>query len=169
MKGVLQRRLTEDGDCLTACIASILEYDYDEVPDFALKADFEWWQGVQQWLGMRGFQMLRIQLNGNTPWFPMEFSPVCICVGPNKSNRQHATVGFPEAGGLGENLKVVQIWDPAEGNGVESVDDLIFLVPLDPKKQITITRQIFYNDAEAKHIDNANGTAPDAPRETGSN
>jgi hypothetical protein len=169
MKSVTQKRKTADGDCLTACIASLLEYDYDEVPDFALETDdWLWWGSVQKWLGLRGFQMLRLQLNGNVPWFPMAFSPLCICVGPNASGLAHATIGYPEPGGDdGKQLEVMQIFDPGEAGGVESCTDLIFLVPLDPAKKINISR-IHYHDDAKKHNNNGSGIAPDATGEAGS-
>ena len=60
MTPVDQRVLDHDpargrfGDCLRACVASVLELPYEAVPQFAVADD--WVERLQEWLAPRGTQ-----------------------------------------------------------------------------------------------------------------
>ena len=49
MKPVKQTRFGEEGNCWQACIASILELELDEVPDFVNDYD-DWYTETFEWL-----------------------------------------------------------------------------------------------------------------------
>lgn len=44
-----------DGNCLSACIASLLERPLREVPDYK---DADWWQNWENWLQELGFEFI---------------------------------------------------------------------------------------------------------------
>ena len=57
--------LLERGNCLSACLASILELPITEVPNFHVVCDvdsIDWGDAVNQWLGTRGYWFLEM------PW-----------------------------------------------------------------------------------------------------
>lgn len=135
MKRVLQKRKNagETGDCLSACIASLLGLDLDLVPDFGLEErDDKWWISVQKWLEQYNFQLLRWELTSRTPWYAMPGNPMCILVGSTDAGIKHAVVGYPKDPGLGQDVTFEQVHDPADSNGIASVDALMFLIPVDP-------------------------------------
>lgn len=58
MRPVFQTKFKPpDGNCMQACIASVLELDLDDVPNF-VDAQSGWWEQLTEWLGKRGL----------TPW-----------------------------------------------------------------------------------------------------
>lgn len=54
------------GNCMAACVASLLELDLDNVPNFAADPRDTWWQGFQEWLVDRGW--VAVVLDGDYPW-----------------------------------------------------------------------------------------------------
>lgn len=109
MKAVDQTRLGfgQDGDCpgncWAACIASILEFDLDEIPD----EEYFWKPGmtaveswnlyqpvVREWLKDRGIALIHITF-ADDAYFRNGFDPLCIISGPSPRNPefQHAVVG----------------------------------------------------------------------------
>lgn len=137
----LQLIKTETGDCLRTCIANLLEYPVDEVPNFlAIDGEVDgwelWWFNLQEWLMRRGYFFLEVRLTKHTPWFPLPFDALCMFVGhtnatkgkPEKERHRHAVIGR-----VGKNEEFEVLHDPLpEGSGLEQVESLCFLVPLDP-------------------------------------
>lgn len=78
------------GNCLAACVASLLELEIGEVPNFRLATDP--WGGMQAWLGARGLFAVRC------PADPERIYPTprvhCILTGPSPRNPvAHAVIG----------------------------------------------------------------------------
>lgn len=66
---VFQTKFTvEDGDCMRACIASVLELPLDEIPNFteAEGGERNMWDLLSAWLYERGLALLH--LGGKTDW-----------------------------------------------------------------------------------------------------
>ena len=53
------------GDCFRACIASILELPYDEVPHFVMEED--WLAKTSKWMHDRGYTFVTIPYDGDVP------------------------------------------------------------------------------------------------------
>lgn len=77
------------GDCLRACVASLLELGADEVPNFRLADDQ--WGAMQDWLAGRGLTAIRVRPDGLYP----RLNAHCIVTGdsPRNSTVLHAVVG----------------------------------------------------------------------------
>jgi len=61
MKPVYQTKFTtKDGDCMSACLASILECDLVDVPNFTEKRNDEtnMWIAMREWLGVVGYVLV---------------------------------------------------------------------------------------------------------------
>lgn len=135
-----QPTLPDVGNCLAACVASILELPISQVPNFSFTPNGEDWyeDKLLTWLKTRGFTALFVKYD------PELGRLGCYCVASGKSPRGdhlHAVVY--------KDGKVV--WDPHPdwripilgtserassflcGEGLSSKPvDMIFLVPLDP-------------------------------------
>ncbi len=54
-----------NGNCVAACVASILELPLDEVPNF-IEAD-EFWDDLNGWLAKRGLYIIVVPADGRVP------------------------------------------------------------------------------------------------------
>lgn len=121
---------------MDAALASLLEIELDDMPHFSLeKDDEEWWKKIQGWLFEHGYQLLRVEMVPQQPWYLMPAEPLCIIVGRTAKGTPHACVGYAENKPMSEGLICKIIHDPADRDGVESVDALMFLVPVNPVRQ----------------------------------
>lgn len=117
------------GNCLQACVASILELDLDEVPNFVEAQNGEWWKALNDFLLGYGIQPVILDANPKSleddviPW-----KPKGLHILSGKSPRGdflHATVYQAEK----------MIHDPhPDRTGVMSEVDWILFIPLDPAK-----------------------------------
>jgi hypothetical protein len=51
------------GNCWSACLASLLELDIEEVPDFVqieVSGGQYWWEHTLEWLAHRGYRLARV-------------------------------------------------------------------------------------------------------------
>lgn len=150
MKPVFQTVLNETkGNCLSAAIASLLELDIRDVPNFdVLNGDFI--QRVNEWLEPRGLGWLRIIMPrqdrgpgrvqvGRLPESGEEFRhhPLpegVLCLATGKSTRGewcHSVVGRVTDG---YNFELLHDPHPS-GEGIEGLPLCIeFLVPLNPAR-----------------------------------
>ena len=74
MKPVEQTILTKgDGNCFSACLASILEMPLDVVPCYHTDS---WHKDYENWLGVFGLSMLSVGVTNydGTPWFPRGYA-----------------------------------------------------------------------------------------------
>lgn len=92
MKPVMQTTFGEEkGNCLSACIASILELPIEEVPNFCEEDREDWWRSCWTWLYSRGYVGIEVSIQ------PGVLSPVwheyCILSGEGPRGCHHAVVG----------------------------------------------------------------------------
>jgi len=126
MKPVYQKVIEQGkGDCWRACIASILELDIDEVPNFVGDSDHT--KGItadtlcRDWLKERGLYIVELLLWNDKPWdLSINFwyigGAYCIASVPSQRFKHgtHAVVGqFVTIKGSTE-FKIVH--DPNKGN-----------------------------------------------------
>lgn len=122
-----QTKFGKGGNCMSACIASILEMDLNEVPNFfeITDTDIEWWTAVRTFLRERGWGLLSI---GVTEDMLKGYEGIFIVGGASPrfpgSKVQHAVIW--------QNGKLTHDPHPDRlGVEVESID---MLYPLDPAK-----------------------------------
>ena len=84
------------GNCLAACVASILELPIEVVPNFA---EHGFLDGVRAWLKQLGFELVRVYPTGEASIFA---NAPAIVAGwsPRGGGKQHAVVGRSDSGGL---------------------------------------------------------------------
>lgn len=144
MKPVDQTKFGEGGNCLAACIASLLDVDISEMPDTGHQG-YE--AALHEYLEPRGLVYVDVwrgalrRLAAEVParveemdlgWQPMWVGPIlCVLTGPSPRFRDprlaHAVVGRSN-GWMTEILH-----DPHPSRvGIEYVSTIGLLVPLDP-------------------------------------
>lgn len=111
------------GNCMSACIASLLDLDIAKVPYFmgdlsADEPDEVWQARINRWLAPRGLYFMHFRTKGFTRWPPGYF----ILTGRSPRDL-HAVVA---KGG-----KIVHDPHPSR-DGLKSIDGFALLVPLDP-------------------------------------
>ena len=97
----VDQRVFEDGkgDCLRACVASILDLSCDDVPNFA-EADYI--ESLCLWLGLRGVRFVQVRFEKaehcSKAWYGYSDQPVLLWgksprVGADGKEKGHAVVG----------------------------------------------------------------------------
>jgi hypothetical protein len=123
----------DEGNCLSACIASLLELPIEEVPSFL--DEITWKLDLNKWLAPRGWFYLECGWKN----FPrIMATPIyCIAGGPSPRDRsfEHCVVGridnFGDPDDDATSIEVV--WDPhPDGTDLVHVNDVGFLIPVDP-------------------------------------
>lgn len=89
MKPVMQTEFGERGDCVRACVASILELKVEDVPHFLLDDDGEIDEDgatgrLVNWLALRNKRLRHVWV---WPGFHKCLRPICYCMGAGKSPR----------------------------------------------------------------------------------
>lgn len=115
MTRVLQTKFGIDGNCLTACLASVLEVELDDIPEVPQE---RWWQRMEEALFSRG----RLPV-----WISLETVPKVLSLGSVQSPRLE-----------GELHSVVvrngiTVWDPhpdQDAYELPFVEGFIVLLPL---------------------------------------
>ncbi|NQT33228.1 MAG: hypothetical protein HQ594_06125 [Candidatus Omnitrophica bacterium] len=123
MKPVFQTKFGKlEGNCFSACIASILECSIEEIPCF-LEPKGTWYQKYKKWLVQYNLDFVAISnWEGETkPYCPDVY---CIVSGMSPRNLMHSVVF----------LKTEMVHDPhPEGGGVKDITDWIYIVPKYPR------------------------------------
>ncbi len=137
MKPVMQTTLGEDkGNCMSACIASMLEMPIREVPTFLDKET--WVRDLNDWLHQYGLFYLEIKWNP----FPIQLSAPVLCIASGKSPRGnflHCVIGKIKPVSL-YKADMELIHDPHPNREwLIDVQDVGFLIPFDPS-----VTQVFY-------------------------
>ena len=140
-----QQRQTYNGDCLRACIASLLELPIEGVPDWSsMREDKDsaypiWYIEMQAWLVKRGYLYVQINLN-EKDWVPIPYNMRCILIGDvmtnvaqegQKRKREivsHAVVGYCD----GMKLHIEHDPLPGEREFHGGAKSVVLLVPQDP-------------------------------------
>lgn len=136
MKEVYQTIIDKDkGNCLSAALASILELDIEEVPNFVWHFKNSFDGAVQLWLRARGFAWLRIRMpkkiatGDDIRWHSI---PEVLCLATGKSPRgdyYHTVVGRIAGG---HNFELIHDPHP-DGAGLDGQPVCVeFLIPVDP-------------------------------------
>ena len=124
MKPVDQTILTfPGGNCFSACVASILEMNLDDVPYFMEPED--WLGYFNKWLRPLGFYAIDIPLNGSD-WRPEGYY-ILSGESPRNKDYDHSTVA------LGN--KIVHDPHPSKDN-IKDEKFATILIQLDPSKVI---------------------------------
>lgn len=150
------------GNCLQACVASILEIGLDEVPNFADKMNFEdlddssWWTYYEDYLEMHGLQPIGI--DSVSGWIPRGWH---IIVGKSpRGDYDHALIGY----------KGEAVHDPYPGGNCElrEITSLEVFVALRPSNGIKANKELL-NTLEAENNEFIERTHTDNTRERGLN
>ena len=114
------------GDCLRACIASILELRPDEVPNFTeIKGPQA--RVVTQWLSTRGLALLEVPVASMDFYFVFEYAKIWhIISGRGPRGLRHATVGL--------SGKIVHDPHPSRAGLIGEPETYEFFIPADPAK-----------------------------------
>jgi len=111
------------GNCFSACLASLFELPLDEVPNFWITGgagDDEWWGAVRDWLKPRGFGIMTLKLSSETH---LElFEGLLIVSGQSRPGRYHATIWKDG----------VLVHDPSSHKPGITAENVDMLYPLDP-------------------------------------
>lgn len=113
-----------NGNCFAACIASILEMDLEDVPNFCEGENTNWMFDLNEWLYQFGLGALTVAFQGD---IPIKKSWSCAG-GKGPTGVKHSVVM--------KDLEFVH--DPHEGwNGFDGdPEDYTFVIVLDPAKFI---------------------------------
>jgi hypothetical protein len=107
----------DDGNCLSACIASILALPIEQVPNFAKDHGDRCEEACREWLRSRGMRLAKIGFKEYATFANTYFDndgEFCIVSGPSTfPNRAHAVVGRVNSDG---GIDVVH--DPCGGSGL---------------------------------------------------
>ena len=119
MKPVKQKDFEQGGGCFRACIASLLEVTYEDVPEF----NDDWYTKYNEWLIKRGYYLLMVDY-----WVLIAYPPVYYIAGgpsPRSNPNGHAIIRY-------ENDDV---FDPHPDNTfLEGIPEQVyFLIPIDKK------------------------------------
>lgn len=124
--GGSDRPIEEWGNCVAACIASILELPLDCVPDNR-DENKSWYIEMEQWLNEKGLGLVIVPYEPTKETFPEN----AYIMAATKST----TLKNPDDGHLVVIYNGQIVHDPnpkAESTG--EVEELWFLIPLDPAK-----------------------------------
>jgi len=112
----------EWGDCLRACVASVLDLPSDEVPDFVGEHGPRWFTALQTWLGHLGKHVAYIStassLSSIATVYPYDL--FWIAVGDGPRGRRHAVVC--------QSNRVVHDPHPSR-SGLQPLEDAIIILP----------------------------------------
>ena len=132
MKPVMQTIMdNKKGDCFRACVASIFELPIEEVPNFVdvpTDSKHGWWPAVIQFFVERGYYPLPFEIGDFTSggWALPEGYQIISGESP-RGNWDHAVVA--------KDGKIVHDPHP-EGTGLDSKDECLVFVALDPSRSM---------------------------------
>lgn len=141
MRKIYQTKFgSPNGNCWAACLASCLELDLSDVPDFpAGHDDTSWWTDTQEWLfANHRLRLLEVEVGASAPLLEV-FGPVYwVASGPSpRGNFNHAVVYFgggmvhdphPDQTGLRGPPKYGSIFivaDPAQSSSSRQAQDFV--------------------------------------------
>lgn len=135
-----QTRRSPRGDCMRACISTLLEVPIAQVPDFMMMRedpDSQYsteYLEMQHWLFQRGYTLVEITLK-NFRWMKLPFTTLAIFKGKLASGSLHAIVGECEEGAFRPLYDPLNpSGNPAEAFADGKVESVCFLVAADPAK-----------------------------------
>lgn len=138
MKPVFQQIIDQQrGDCIRACVATLLNLEPEDVPNFAeAPSGYSWIECANHWLAERGLALFQTTWleDRYASWFALN-DVYCIFSVPSQlfPEVSHAVVGRILNGDRGIQWEVVH--DPNPGNKPYSSDTEISLVSFLIKSQ----------------------------------
>lgn len=141
MKPVMQTKFGYPyGNCLAAALASVLELELRDVPDFCTDDDddSEWFDRMQEWLAKRGLCVVHLNLeaSGALPPMPgMIDGTWCIVGGRSpRGDWDHSVVGRYRLVQGGHAIELVHDPHP-DGGFLKYFSDVQFFVLINPQRQ----------------------------------
>jgi hypothetical protein len=128
MKPVMQTVTGRGGNCMAACLASILELAITDVPNFFDLAPDEpgpWWKVVRDWLRPHGFGIITLGFEKAESWDELCLDGYHIVSGksPRLEGAHHSTVWH----------RGRMVHDPhPDQTGIPAPETIEMLYPLDP-------------------------------------
>lgn len=127
MKPVMQTITGSSGNCMSACLASILELPIEVVPNFfdAGPDDSDWWNALRAWLRQFGLGIITLTFESPAQWTNLRLAGYHIVSGPSPrlEGMHHATVWH--AGQM--------VHDPhPDGTGIAKPETLDMLYLIEP-------------------------------------
>lgn len=122
---VTQTSFGQQGNCFSACLASLFECDISEVPNFTEcgESPEEFWAAAKAWLFERGWGLVGIALNEE--FGPEQLDGYLIVVGKSARGLDHATLWHQGQ----------MIHDPhPDRSGILKPEACDLLYPLDPSR-----------------------------------
>lgn len=126
-----------DRDCFRASLATLLDLDISEVPDFIGDEDDggeQWWIALGKWLSERDLAAVSIhEAVGHSLTVWRDLYHIASATGPR--GHRHAVVGRLEADD--EEIRWHLVFDPHpsdDGLADEVPDRFYFILPLDPSR-----------------------------------
>jgi len=124
-----------EGNCYTACIASILEWPIEDVPNFAQdlskvgRLKEGWNETINTWTRQCGFYIVTCRHEEGDAISTGDVDPTLVHIIGGKARSEGALVNHAVVGQGGK-----MVWDPNQlrGTGLEVVEDYGLFVPLDP-------------------------------------
>jgi hypothetical protein len=122
-----------DSNCLSACLASMLDLPLGVVPQFTLADSKKQLAQAQRWLARIGYTLLEVPVrkNGRGGWKGMAIETPCIVGVQSDNGYGHALLGT--VGPLGVKI----IFDPAKQPATykkKEIESILVLVPAITKK-----------------------------------
>ena len=127
----MQTKTGSRGNCFTACLASLFEISIEDVPNFYDEAgdDAEkWWGAVRDWLRIRGFGLMNLELKDDADL--SKFEGYFLVSGKSARGIDHETIW---KGGR-------MVHDPhPSGCGLKTIQTVEMIYPLDPSRMVMKT------------------------------
>lgn len=115
MKRVYQRiNSPVTGDCFKCCLCSLLELDYDEVPNFSeLYGSGDWFVEAYNFLARKGYEYSADSLwNPNVPFLE---NPTESCFADKKIDKEHSLLALKPEDGI-DGLFLAGVYSPKYTN-----------------------------------------------------
>ena len=123
MQRIMQTRLGDTGNCMSACLAMVLGLEIEQVPNFfdlAGRDSEKWWQEIRMWLRPRGYDFVLISASAS--WIT-GIGGALIVGGQTDRGTSHAVV----------YLDGKLFHDPhPDGTGLIEPEDVTLIYPIDP-------------------------------------
>lgn len=118
-----------NGNCFSACLASILEVPLEEVPEVQPELKGRWMEPFDAWLAARGLALIDVSLRRSKLYEPSD-GVWCVLSGPSpRYDCDHSVVGLSHDG------DIVMEFDPHPSReGLKTITSVGFLVPLRPEQ-----------------------------------
>jgi len=126
MIAIIQSKLhipgKQNGNCIAAALASLLEVGLDDVPKFEEMGENRWWIELRKWLKIQGFHLMSWEIEtGKEFYLPGYF----IACGPSPRGFEHAVIY--------KNTEMVHDPHPSR-DGLVKMTSVWALLPLDPAR-----------------------------------